>query len=296
MIGTVAALLAARLAGGSLLVAALIRFRHPLPEAFSRFVAAGSAAALLLAAVLGRNRPEAGFWGALFLLTLGIFLGMREAARNEAAPPTADPAPPPPLPLARRLFRPVGSAFRRRPRLPAAALALVGLAAALASPLASLLASPFLAPGPGGPALPLLGALSGTLLLGATAATMTLGHWYLVDTTLSIRPLAAGSALFLGAAGFRCLVALAALLAGGAAALRLASPADLVYSTTALFFSFRAITGLAAPLALAFLVRSTTRIRSTQSATGLLYVAMILVLFGELTAIFLEIVSGGALA
>ncbi len=292
MIGSVAALLAARLAGGSLLAAALIRFRHPLPEAYSRFVAAGSAAALLLAAVLGRNRPEAGLWGTLFLLTLGIFLGMREAARDETAPPTSDSALPPPLPPARRILRPVGSAFRRRPRLPAAALALVGLAAALASPLWSL----FLAPEPGGPALPLLAALSGTLLLGATAATLTLGHWYLVDTALSIRPLAAGSALFLGAAGFRCLVALAALLTGGAAALRLASPADLVYSTTALFFSFRAITGLAAPLALAFLVRSTTRIRSTQSATGLLYVALILVLFGELTAIFLEIVSGGALA
>lgn len=288
MIGSVAALLAARLAGGSLLAAALIRFRHPLPEAYSRFVAAGSAAALLLAAVLGRNRPEAGLWGTLFLLTLGIFLGMREAARDETARPAAGSA----LPPARRILRPVGSAFRRRPRLPAAALALVGLAAALASPLRSL----FLAPEPGGPALPLLAALSGTLLLGATAATLTLGHWYLVDTALSIRPLAAGSALFLGAAGFRCLVALAALLTGGAAALRLASPADLVYSTTALFFSFRAITGLAAPLALAFLVRSTTRIRSTQSATGLLYVALILVLFGELTAIFLEIVSGGALA
>lgn len=289
MIGTVAALLAARLAGGSLLVAALIRFRHPVPEAFCRFVAAGSAAALLLATVLGRNRPEAALWGALFVLTLGVFFGMRAAARNETAPPTPDPDT---RPLGRRILLPVGRAFRQRPRLPAAGLALAGLAAALASPAASLLSGP----GPGGATLPLLGALSGTLLLGATAATMTLGHWYLVDTTLSIRPLAAGSALFLGAAAFRCLVALGALLAGGAAALRLTSPADLVYSTTALFFSFRAVTGLAAPLALAFLVRSTTRIRSTQSATGLLYVALILVLFGELTAIFLEIVSGGALA
>ena len=71
---------------------------------------------------------------------------------------------------------------------------------------------------------------------------------------------------------------------------------DLIYSTTALFFSFRAITGLAAPLVLAWLVRSTVRIRSTQSATGLLYVALILVLFGELTAVFLEGITNGALA
>ena len=47
---------------------------------------------------------------------------------------------------------------------------------------------------------------------------------------------------------------------------------------------------------LAWLVRSTVRIRSTQSATGLLYVALILVLFGELTAVFLEGITNGALA
>lgn len=276
MIGTVAALLAARLAGGSLLVAALIRLRHPVPEAFLRFVVAGSATALLLAAVLGRNRPEAAVWGALFVVASAIFLSLRAATGDDGA----------------RLARRFADRMRRRPRILAGALALLGLTAALASPLSAAGT-----PGPSGePTLALFSALAGALLLGATAATMTLGHWYLVDTTLSIRPLATGSALFLGAAGFRCLVALAALLAGGAAALQIATPADLVYSTTALFFSFRAVTGLAAPLTLAFLVRSTTRIRSTQSATGLLYVAMILVLFGELTAIFLEIVSGGALA
>ncbi len=147
----------------------------------------------------------------------------------------------------------------------------------------------------GSGAIAAAGAMSGVFLLGAVSATMLLGHWYLVDTSLSIRPLAIGGRLVELAAWARVGVAALALLTGGYAALRIASPEDLIYSTSALFFSFRAVTGLAAPIALAFLIRRTIRIRSTQSATGLLYVALILVLFGELTAVFLETVTGGAL-
>ena len=43
--------------------------------------------------------------------------------------------------------------------------------------------------------------------------------------------------------------------------------------------------GFAGPVVAAILAWKTVRIRSTQSATGILYVAMILVLFGELTAL-----------
>lgn len=166
----------------------------------------------------------------------------------------------------------------------------IGLAAGLLGTLLPALVAP------GGPALrAVAGDVAGSLLLGAVGATMILGHWYLVDTRLSIAPLAAGASLFLASAGIRVAVSAGALAAGGVAALGISAPGDLIYSTSALFFSFRAITGLAAPLALAVLVRSTVRIRSTQSATGLLYVALILVLFGELTAAFLERLTGGAL-
>ena len=150
--------------------------------------------------------------------------------------------------------------------------------------------------GPGASAWRALAAgIPASLLLGSVAATMILGHWYLVDTRLSIAPLASGASFYVGAASLRVAVSAAALAGGGMAALGISAPGDVIYSTNALFFSFRTITGLAAPLVLAFLVRSTVRIRSTQSATGLLYVALILVLFGELTAAFLERVSAGAL-
>ena len=125
---------------------------------------------------------------------------------------------------------------------------------------------------------------------------MLLGHWYLVDTSLSIRALGAGSSLCSAAVAGRVAVVAAALLTGGVAELRIASPSDLIYSTTALFFGFRVVTGLLAPLLLAVMIRNTVRIRSTQSATGLLYVALVLVLFGELTGAFLEVVTAGGLA
>ena len=137
--------------------------------------------------------------------------------------------------------------------------------------------------------------LSGAALLGAVAATMLLGHWYLVDTALSIRPLSVGSGLVTGAAALRIGIAALALASGGIAELRLGSISDLIYSTPALFFGFRVLTGLLFPAFLALMIRNTVRIRSTQSATGLLYVALILVLFGELTAAFLEVVTGGRL-
>ena len=124
---------------------------------------------------------------------------------------------------------------------------------------------------------------------------MLLGHWYLVETSLSIRPLSVGSSLFSGAVGLRIGVAIIALIYGGVAALRIADLSDLIYSTPALFFGFRVLTGLLFPAFLAVMIRNTVRIRSTQSATGLLYVALILVLFGELTAAFLEVATGGRL-
>ena len=172
-----------------------------------------------------------------------------------------------------------------RPRALAAGMAGIGLLGALLPPLTA----------PDLPGLALASSLSGAALLGGVAATMLLGHWYLVETSLSIRPLSVGSSMFTGATGLRIGVAAVALISGGVAELRLGSVSDLIYSTPALFFSFRVLTGLLFPAFLALMIRNTVRIRSTQSATGLLYVALILVLFGELTAAFLEVVTAGRL-
>ena len=54
-----------------------------------------------------------------------------------------------------------------------------------------------------------------------------------------------------------------------------------------LLYVVRIAVGVGGPLALAPLIFHTARIHSTQSATGILYAAMVLVLIGEMTANFL---------
>jgi hypothetical protein len=140
--------------------------------------------------------------------------------------------------------------------------------------------------------LAVAGSVSSALLLGAVTVTMILGHWYLVDTSLSIAPLRDGAFwLWLSVLARWAVVGLALAL-GGWEVLHIGRAADLVFSTRGLFFLFRSLTGLLAPVALAALVWQTVKIRSTQSATGLLYVALMLVLFGELISQFLLVTTG----
>jgi hypothetical protein len=61
---------------------------------------------------------------------------------------------------------------------------------------------------------------------------------------------------------------------------------------TPLFLAIRWVVGLAGPTLATYLAWKTVQIRSTQSATGILYIAMILVLFGEVTATALSHRSG----
>ncbi len=253
MIGATVAVLAARLAAGSLLAAGIIHGVHRVPDGYLRLVARGAAVAMALGLFAGRSRPEAPFWA--LLLAGAILLAL-------AVPRLGN-----------------------RPRALAPCMIAVGTFGALLPPLGAA----------GLPGLAVASNLSAAALLGGVTATMLLGHWYLVETSLSIRPLSVGSSLFSGATALRIGVATGALLLGGAAELRIAGFSDLIYSNTALFFGFRSLTGLLFPAFLTLMVRNTVRIRSTQSATGLLYVALILVLFGELTAAFLEVVTGGRL-
>ncbi len=258
MISGLTAALAARLGAGILLAGGLIGARWPAPPSYSRFLLTAATICFGVALVLGTSRPEFWTWVVLLLGASGLRLSVTRGTL-------------------------LGSG-----RL-ALLLAGVGL-------LGATVPGVFAATGDGSALLPALAHFAGTVLLGTTAAAMVLGHWYLVDTALSIRPLLFAANLFCAAALLRAAVALLGLGAGGARELALSQPADLIYSTTALFFSFRVITGLVAPLVVSWLVRGTVRIRSTQSATGLLYVALILVLFGELTAVFLEGVTGARLS
>jgi hypothetical protein len=119
-------------------------------------------------------------------------------------------------------------------------------------------------------------------LMGATVASMLLGHWYLNTPGMELGPLRRLLLLMVAGACARSLVC-----AGG-----LAWAMATVGAPTIIWWSLvglRWLSGLLAVLLLAWLAWRTLLIPNTQSATGILYAAVILVFMGELSSQFLSI-------
>ena len=133
-----------------------------------------------------------------------------------------------------------------------------------------------------------VGAVLGGLFLGSVILCMNLGHWYLVSRSLPFRLLARGALLFAGLA-----VARTALL-GAAIAFHRTDGLESLLSLErdALFFLFRVLWGIVGPLALSWFIWKTADMRSNQAATGLLYVALVFVLIGELLSSYLTVATG----
>lgn len=118
------------------------------------------------------------------------------------------------------------------------------------------------------------------LVLGSITTSMLLGHWYLNTPTMKLQPLRrliACMAIF---------VACRMVVSGSGAWLegtQLAA-ADALTQQWLLFLTLRWLAGLVSPLGLAWMTWLTLRIPNTQSATGILYAAVILAFIGELTA------------
>lgn len=131
------------------------------------------------------------------------------------------------------------------------------------------------------------------LLLGAAASAMILGHYYLVVLDLPISALRRLTVLLVTAIVLRTVVVMFALFAARGAGLH---EAGLVlrglFSPDGVFVWMRLLFGVAGPLSLVYFIWRTVEIRSTQSATGILYVQLFLVLAGELLAKHLRVFSG----
>jgi len=147
----------------------------------------------------------------------------------------------------------------------------------------------FLAPRESGDAWTVLGAAIGGLFFGAVLLTMNLGHWYLVSRSLPFQLLARGAALFAGLAAARMAFLATAVAVNprpdGLAAL-------LSLERDGLFFLFRVLWGIVGPLALSYFIWKTAEMKSNQAATGLLYVALVFVLIGELLSSYLSVATG----
>src|SRR5262245_19862510 len=145
------------------------------------------------------------------------------------------------------------------------------------------------APRTGGDAWTAVGAATGGLFFGAVLLIMNLGHWYLVSRSLPFALLARGAALFAGLAAFRtAYLAVAVVVHRGTEGLS----ALLSLEHDALFFLFRVLWGIAGPLALSYFIWRTAEMKSNQAATGLLYVALVFVLIGELLSSYLTVATG----
>jgi len=121
------------------------------------------------------------------------------------------------------------------------------------------------------------GALVSGLVVGLTVHAMLLGHWYLNAPGMSVAALRRMIDWALAAWGVQLVLSLAAIAI---------DPAGLRASggTATALLSLRWLAGLVGLPVLLVMSRKTLDIPNTQSATGILYVACLAAILGELTA------------
>lgn len=126
--------------------------------------------------------------------------------------------------------------------------------------------------------LVLFSELSSAALLGGAVVGMLLGHWYLTAPTMSLTPLHRINQYFAAAAVARLVLSSVGLWLG----------ASLITGTTpAAWLALRWLAGIVGPLAVTLMVWRILKYRNTQSATGVLFVGVILTFLGETTALLL---------
>ena len=139
------------------------------------------------------------------------------------------------------------------------------------------------APGVASPAVCLLSSASSALLLGFSLVSMILGHWYLVSRKLSFQPLKLISGLLCLAVAARALVIVVAAFEQDEYWRQSFSGSLTQYLLSdGLFVACRLSLGLLLPAILAVLAWRCAKLESNQSATGILYVLVAFVFFGEI--------------
>ena len=131
--------------------------------------------------------------------------------------------------------------------------------------------------------------LSSAALLGGACTAMILGHWYLVLPSMDVSLLQSivkfhiwSTVLRIGVVVVVIWVALMTWETPSGAGY-----ARYVWSIDGVFLWQRVLFGLLGPAVLAYLTWETAKIRSTQSATGILYVDFFTVIVGEVLAKYL---------
>jgi hypothetical protein len=226
----------------------------------------GMAAAL---AITPAALVPAGFFRVNLLVVLGLASVAAFLARAEA------PGPVWMLAAGAAVVAWIGSIawFGERTR---AGMTLCRVAAALLAAATVLVSAPAGVPASAG-APAAAGALVSGLVVGLTVHAMLLGHWYLNAPGMSVAALRRMIDWALAAWGVQLVLSLAALAV---------DPAGLrpMGGTATALLSLRWLAGLVGLPVLLVMSRKTLEIPNTQSATGILYVACLAAILGELTA------------
>lgn len=119
--------------------------------------------------------------------------------------------------------------------------------------------------------------------IGLALTAMLLGHYYLISPTMSQRPLVRLTLLLMAA-----IIGRATVSAAGCFALPHSANVGHSHVVRLSWLVLRWLAGLGAALIFAYLAWRCARIRSTQSATGILYAAVISTFLGELAQLLLD--------
>jgi hypothetical protein len=229
-------------------------------------LAAGLTAALLL---LSPAQVNPRFFRTHFLVVLGLTAGTLAFSWPGAGPALAA------VLVAGMLLAFAGSVAWSLQRAPAGRLLMALTAADL---LAALTLLEIAGAAPADLPWVLAGTYTSAALLGTATTAMLIGHSYLIAPTMSMTPLLR----LLAALG----VATLARLAVSAAGLWSWTGGHSLFNLeddTVLWLPLRWGLGFLGPLVLGWMAWQTARMRSTQSATGILYVVVIFCFLGELT-------------
>ena len=149
------------------------------------------------------------------------------------------------------------------------------------------------AAGVSGTTLTALSALTSVGLLGGTCTAMVLGHWYLVIPSMEAKHLQRAVGLHIVTLVLRvAVVAVVLVLAMHEPLASGRTVGRYITSIDGIFFWQRMLFGLACPAVLSVLTWETAKIRSTQSATGILYVDFFTVVVGEVLANYVLLSTG----
>ena len=124
-------------------------------------------------------------------------------------------------------------------------------------------------------------------MTGLALMDMLLGHAYLTASKMTMAPFVRLNGLLAGTLVWRTIVSI-----GGSLLILHYRPIYMLWGAYGLFILTRWLVGLAVPAVFIYMAHDCIRRRATQSATGILYVAGVLIFVGEIVALYLVRATG----